>query len=61
LGPSQVAAAKNGQKPTLLMTSLTKKLKPTTKSFFSLQTQRLAESLEGFNSSLAQSAEELCG
>jgi len=28
---------------------------------FSLQTQRLAESFEGLNSSLAQSVEELCG
>jgi len=28
--------------------------------FFSLQTQRLAESFEGLNSSLAQLPEELC-
>jgi len=34
LGPGQVSAAKNGQKPALLMTSLTKKTKPKTKIFF---------------------------
>jgi len=34
LGPGQVPAAKNGQKPTLLMTSLTKNMKPKTKIFF---------------------------
>jgi len=28
LGPGQVPAAKNGQKPTLFMTSLTKSAKP---------------------------------
>jgi len=42
------------------MTSLTKKLKPKTNYVFSLQTRRLAESFKGLNSSLAQSAEELC-
>jgi len=36
-----------------------KKTKP--QHFFSLQTQRLAESYEGLNSSLAQSTEELWG
>jgi len=30
-------------------------------ALFSLQTQGLAEPFEGLNSSLAQSAEELCG
>jgi len=39
------------------MTSLTKILKPQTKKLFQLQT--LAESFEGFNSSLAQLVEEL--
>jgi len=34
--------------------------KKTKQICFSLQTQRLAESFEGLNSSLAQSAEELC-
>jgi len=36
-------------------------MKPKTKNFFSLQTQRLAESFEGLNNSLAQSAEKLWG
>jgi len=49
----------NGQKPTSLMTSLKKKKKPKPK-IFSLETQRLAQSFEGLNSSLAQSLEELC-
>jgi len=39
------------------MTSLTKQPEP--KNFFSLQTQRLAESFVGLNSSLAHSAPEL--
>jgi len=34
--------SQNGQKPTSLVTSRTKKLEPKTKKFFSLQTQRLA-------------------
>jgi len=38
-----------------------KKTKPKTKTFFSLHIQGLAESFEGLNSSLAQSAEDLCG
>jgi len=41
------------------MISLLKKLKPKTKKYFSLQTQRLAEAFEGLNSSLAQVVEEL--
>jgi len=45
-------------KSTPLMKSLTKNPKP--KKIFSLQTQRLAKSSEGLNSSLAQSAKELC-
>jgi len=40
--------------------SLTKNLKPKTKKFFSFQTQRLADSFEGLNRSLAQLVEELC-
>jgi len=34
LSPGQVPAAKNGQKPILLMMSRTKKTKPKTKIFF---------------------------
>ena len=50
---AQVLAAKNGEKPTLLMTSFTTKMKPKTKKiFFLLQTRRLAESFGGLNSSL---------
>jgi len=41
------------------MMSPTKNLKPKTKNIFSLRTRRLAESFEGLNSSLAQSAGEL--
>jgi len=53
--------SKSGQKSTSLMTSLTKKPEtPNQKLFFSLQTTRLAKSLEGLNSFLAQLAEELC-
>jgi len=37
--------SQNGQKPTSLMTLFTKKLKPKTKHFFSLQTRRLAKFL----------------
>jgi len=50
--------SQNGLKPTSLMMSLTKNLKP--KIYFSLQTRRLAEYFESLNSSLAQLAEELC-
>jgi len=41
------------------MTSPTKKTKPKTNKFFSLQTRRLAESFKGLNSSLAQSVAEI--
>jgi len=41
------------------MTSLTKSLKPNTKKFFSLHMRRLAESIEGLNSFLAQSSAEI--
>jgi len=44
-----------------LWRQLQKKTKPKTKTFFSLHIQGLAESFEGLNSSLAQSAEDLCG
>jgi len=49
-----------GQKPTPLMTSLTKKLETQNQFFFKLQTRRPAECFEGLNSSLAQSG-GLCG
>jgi len=45
--------SQNGQKPTLLMTSLIKKPE-NPKNFFSLQTRKLADSFESLNSSLAQ-------
>jgi len=51
--------SKNGPKTTLLRTSLTKYPQPPTKNFFQVQTISLAESFNGLNSSLAQSAEEL--
>jgi len=50
--------SQSGQKDTSLMISLMKKRDP---HFFSLQIQRLAESLQGLNSSLVQSAKEICG
>jgi len=58
LGPRPGNMSQNGQKPTSLMTSLTKNDNP--QNLFSLQTRRLAKSFEGLNSSPAQSAEELC-
>jgi len=42
------------------MTSLTKKQKSKTFTFFKIKTTRLPASLKGLNSSLAQSAAELC-
>jgi len=42
------------------MTSLTKKLKPKYKNFFSLQTQRFAKSFMGLDNCLAHLAPELC-
>jgi len=50
LGPGSGSVSQNGQKPTLLMKSLTKK----TKVFFSVLTRRLVESFEVQNNSLAQ-------
>jgi len=44
LGPGSGNLSQNGQKPTPLMMSSTKKLKPKTKNFFSVQTRRLVKS-----------------
>jgi len=50
----------NNEKTPLLVTFPPEKLKPKTKKFFfSILTTRLAESVEGLNSSLAQSPGEL--
>jgi len=51
--------SQNGQKPTLFMTSPTKKQNPKPKIVFSVQTRRLAKSFERLNSSQAQSANKL--
>jgi len=51
--------SQNGPKTTSLVTSLTKNLQPQPKNFFLVQTRRLAKSIEGLNSSLAQSTKEL--
>jgi len=51
--------SQNDPKTTLLMTSVTKNPHPTTKTFFLVQSTRLADPFEPLNSSLAQSAEEL--
>jgi len=52
--------SKNGKKTTSLMMPLTKKQNLNPKNFLPLQTQRIAKSFKGLNSSLAQLAEELC-
>jgi len=44
----------NNAKTPLLVMLTPEKLKPKTKNFFSILTTRLAESVEGLNSSLAQ-------
>jgi len=49
----------NNPKTPLLVTFPPEKLKPKTKHFFYILTTRLAESVEGLNSSLAQSPGEL--
>jgi len=49
----------NNAKTPLLVTLPPEKLKPKTKILFSILTTRLAESVEGLNSSLAQSPGEL--
>jgi len=54
----QVTWAKMAKNLPHLWCHLDKKQNP---KFFSLQTWRLAECFEGLNSSLEQSAEELCG
>jgi len=46
-------------KLTLIMTSQTKRSNPKLPNVFLLETRRLSASLEGLNSSLAQSADEL--
>jgi len=58
LGLTPSNMCQNDQKPTSLMTSLTRRPE-THKKFFSLQARRLAESFKGLNSSLAQPVEEL--
>jgi len=49
----------NNAKTPLLVTFPPEKLKPKTKKFFLILTTRLAESVEGLNSTLAQSPGEL--
>jgi len=49
----------NNTKTPLLLTFPPEKLKPKTKIFFLILTTRLAESVEGLTSSLAQSPGEL--
>ena len=55
----KVTIAKKVRKPPPIMMSPTSNPKPKTKSFILIQTRRLAESVDGLNSSLAQSAGEL--
>jgi len=61
VGPRPGTSSQNWTKTYLTYDITHKKMKPKTKNFFSSQTQRLAESFDGLNSSLAQLAEELCG
>jgi len=56
IGPQARQHQPKWPKTTSLMTSLTKNPQPPTQKFFRVQTRRLAESFEGLNSSLAQSA-----
>ena len=51
--------SQNDPKITSLMMSLTKNPQPPGKTFFQVQSTRLADPFEPLNSSLAQSAEEL--
>jgi len=51
--------SRNDPKTTSLMTSVTKNPQPPTKNYFLVQSTRLADPFELFNSSLVQSAEEL--
>ena len=55
----QVKMAKKMQKTLPLVTFPLANAKPQTKNFFSVSTRRLAESVEGFNSSLALAAGDL--
>jgi len=56
VGPRWGTSSQNGQNY-----NVTHKKPETQNKFFNLLTRILAESFEGFNSPLAQSAEELCG
>jgi len=51
--------SQNDPKTTSLMTLVTKNPHPPNKNFFQVQSTRLADPFEPYNSSLAQSAEEL--
>ena len=51
--------SQNDPETTSLMTSVTKNLHPQPKIFFRVQSTRLVDPFEPFNSSLAQSAEEV--
>jgi len=55
----QVKFAKRSRKYTVIVTSSAENHTPKTKTFFSISTRRLAESVDGLNSSLAQSTGEL--
>jgi len=57
--PGSGKDCQNNAEAPLLVTLPPEKLKPETKIFFSILATRLAESVEGLNSSLAQSAGEL--
>jgi len=57
--PGSGKDGQNNAKTPLLVTFPPEKFKPETKTFFSILTTRLAESVEGLNSSLAQSPGEL--
>jgi len=58
-GPSK--DGQNNTKTPLLVTFPPENLKPKTKNvFFSMSTRRLAESVQGLNSSLALAAGDLC-
>jgi len=56
---SQVNLARTSRKHAPIMMLPTENIKPKTKLFFSISSRRFAESVDGLNSSLAQSAGEL--
>ena len=58
-GAQDQADGQNNAKTPLLVTFPPEKLKPKTKIYLFILTPRLAESIEGLNSSLAQSPGEL--